>query len=73
MCFEIIKRIDAENPNWEDLDSEQVNIIDNFIGILHDISRRLRDRELFANREQTLLYFAKKTFQQLQPNLCLPL
>ena len=53
MCFEIIKRIDAENPNWEDEDSEQVKIIDNSIGILHNISRRLRDRELFANREQT--------------------
>ena len=60
MCFEIIKRIDAENPNWEDEDSEQVKIIDNSIGILHNISRRLRDRELFGNREQTFLYFAKK-------------
>ena len=62
MCFEIIKRIDAENPSWEkeDEDSELVTIIDNSIGILHNISRRLRDRELFANREQTLLYFAKK-------------
>ena len=54
MCF------DAENPNWEDEDSEKVKIIDNSIGILHNISRWLRDRELFANREQTLLYFAKK-------------
>ena len=54
MCF------DAENPNWENEDSEQVKIIDNSIGILHNISRWLRDRELFANREQTLLYFAKK-------------
>ena len=62
MCFEIIKRIDAENPSWEeeDEDSELVTIIDNSIGILHNISRRLRDRQLFANREQTLLYFAKK-------------
>ena len=62
MCFEIIKRTDAENPSWEkkDEDSELVTIIDNSIGILHNISRRLRDRELFANREQTLLYFAKK-------------
>ena len=62
MCFEIIKQIDAENSNWEeeDEDSELVTIIDNSIGILHNISRRLRDRELFANREQTLLYFAKK-------------
>ena len=62
MCFEIVKQIDAENSNWEeeDEDSELVTIIDNSIGILHNISRRLRDRKLFANREQTLLYFAKK-------------
>ena len=62
MCFEIVKQIDAENSNWEeeDEDSELVTIIDNSIGILHNISRRLRGRELFANREQTLLYFAKK-------------
>ena len=62
MCFEIVKQIDAENSNWEeeDEDSELVTIIDSSIGILHNISRRLRDRELFANREQTLLYFAKK-------------
>ena len=62
MCFEIVKQIDAENSNWEEEDeeSELVTIIDNSIGILHNISRRLRDRELFANREQTLLYFAKK-------------
>ena len=62
MCFEIVIQIDAENSNWEeeDEDSELVTIIDNSIGILHNISRRLRDRELFANREQTLLYFAKK-------------
>ena len=62
MCFEIVKQIDAENSNWEeeDEDSELVTIIDNSIGILHNISRRLRDRELFANREHTLLYFAKK-------------
>ena len=62
MCFEIVKQIDAENSNWEeeDEDSELVTIIDKSIGILHNISRRLRDRELFANREQTLLYFAKK-------------
>ena len=62
MCFEIVKQIDAENSNWEeeDEDSELVTIIDVSIGILHNISRRLRDRELFANREQTLLYFAKK-------------
>ena len=62
MCFEIVKQIDAENSNWEeeDEDSQLVTIIDNSIGILYNISRRLRDRELFANREQTLLNFAKK-------------
>ena len=60
MCFEIIKRIDAENSNWEEEDSRLIAIIDSSVGILHNISRRLRDRELFANREQTLLYFAKK-------------
>ena len=60
MCFEIVKQIDAENPNWEDEDSKLVPIIQSSLGILHNISRRLRDRELFANREQTLLYFAKK-------------
>ena len=60
MCFENAKQIDAENPSWEDEDSQLVPIIQGFLGILHNISRRLRDRELFANREQTLLYFAKK-------------
>ena len=66
MCFENIKRIDAEKPNWEENDkvSEVATIIFNSIGILHNILRRLRDRELFANREQmqTLLNFAKKKF-----------
>ena len=60
MCFEIIKRIDAENSNWEEKDSRLFAIIDCSLGILHNISRRLSDRELFANRERTLLYFAKK-------------
>ena len=62
MCFGIIKHIDAANSNWEEEheDSRQlVAIIENSIGILHNISRRLRNRELFANREQTLLHFAK--------------
>ena len=61
MLLENIKRIDAENSNWkdEDEDSEPVTIIDTCIGILHNISRRLRDRELFANSEETLLRFAK--------------
>ena len=62
MCFGIIKHIDAANSNWEEEheDSRQLlAIIENSIGILHNISRRLRNRELFANREQTLLHFAK--------------
>ena len=60
MCFEIAKQIDAENPNWEEENWKLVAIIQSFLGILHNILRRLRHRELFANREQTLLYFAKK-------------
>ena len=60
MCFEIAKQIDAENPNWEEENWKLVATIQSFLGILHNILRRLRDRELFANREQTLLYFAKK-------------
>ena len=60
ICFEIAKQIDAENPNWEEENWKLVATIQSFLGILHNILRRLRDRELFANREQTLLYFAKK-------------
>ena len=60
MCFEIVKQIDTENPNWEEENWKLVAIIQSFLGILYNISRRLSDRELFANREQTLLYFAKK-------------
>ena len=65
MCFENAKQIDAENPNWEDEDSQLVPIIQSFLGILHNISWRLRDRKLFANREQTLLHFAKKKDRQI--------
>ena len=67
MCFEIVKQIDAENSNWEeeDEDSELVSIIESSLGILYNISRRLRDRELFANREQTLLDFAKKKTEEI--------
>ena len=63
MCFENIQRIDAENPNWEEV-SELKAIIFYSLVILHNILWRLRDRELFANREQmqTLLNFAKKKF-----------
>ena len=61
MCLENIQRIDAEIPNWqnEDEDSESVQIMDSCTGILHNISRRLRDPEMFANSEETLLHFAK--------------
>ena len=67
MCLENIKRIDAENYNWEEEneDSEKIRIIDHCLGILHNISRRLRNRELFANSEQTLLYFAKKKIKTI--------
>ena len=61
MCFENAKQLDAANSNWEEEHSrELVMIIEVSIAILHNISRRLRNCELFANREQTLLYFAKK-------------
>ncbi|KAL9981622.1 hypothetical protein ACROYT_G010348 [Oculina patagonica] len=61
MCLENIIRIDRENDNWQDGDeeSEPLQLIDTCLGILHNISRRLRDRELFVNSEKTLLYFAK--------------
>ena len=62
MCFEIIKQIDAAHSNWEEEheDSRQLvaAIIKSAIAILHNISRRLRNRELFADREETLV--AKK-------------
>ncbi|KAJ7387414.1 Vacuolar protein sorting-associated protein 33A [Desmophyllum pertusum] len=61
MCLENITRIDRENYNWEsgDDDSEPFQIIETCLGILHNISRRLKDRDLFVNSEETLLYFAK--------------
>ena len=65
MCFENAEQIDAENPNWEDDHPNLVQIIRSSIGILHNISRRLRDRELFANREETLLDFANKKDRQI--------
>ena len=60
MCLENIQRVDAE-LEWEneDEESEAVQIIDSCIGILHNISRRLRDPELFSNCEGILLRFAK--------------
>ena len=60
MCFENAEQIDAENSKREEENGKLVTILKSFLGILHNISRRLRDRELFANREQTLLHFARK-------------
>ena len=61
MCLENIVRLDRENDNWQygDEDAEPLQLIDTCLGILHNISRRLRDRELFTDSEKTLLYFAK--------------
>ena len=61
MCLENIIRLDKENENWQngDEESEPLQLIDTCLGILHNISRRLRDRDLFANSDKTLLYFAK--------------
>ena len=60
MCFENAEQIDAENSKREEENGKLVTILRSFLGILHNISRRIRDRELFANREQTLLHFARK-------------
>ena len=65
MCLENITRIDAENPNWEQNNGKLVELTALFTAILHNISRRLRDRELFANSEKTLLYFAKKKVAEI--------
>ena len=61
MCLENIIRLDKENGKWQngDEESEQLRVIETCLAILHNISRRLRDRELFANSEKTLPYFAK--------------
>ncbi|KAJ7387417.1 hypothetical protein OS493_004412 [Desmophyllum pertusum] len=64
MCLENITRLDKENYNWESGndesdESEPFQLIEVCVGILHNISRRLRDRDLFADSEETLLYFAK--------------
>ena len=65
MCFEIAEQIVAEHPNWEEANWKLVSIIESSLAILYNISRRLRDRELFANRERTLLYFAKKKNEEI--------
>jgi len=61
MCLENIVRLDRENDNWQSGDHESgpLKFIHTCLGILHNISRRLRDRELFADSEKTLFHFAK--------------
>ena len=61
MCLENIQRVDAEVPEWdnEDEESKEFHIIDSCVGILHNISRQLRDPELFSNSEGILVRFAK--------------
>jgi len=56
MCLEHIVRLDRENDNWQsgDDESEPLQLIDICLGILYNISHRLRDRELFADSEETL-------------------
>ena len=60
MCLENIVRLDRENDNWQSGEKEEASeLIKICLGILHNISRRLRDRELFVDSEETLLHFAK--------------
>ena len=77
MCFEIIKQIDDAHFNWEEEheDSRQLAaaIIKSAIAILHNISRRLRNRELFADREETLVDFAKKKVRTIAASSLLTL
>ena len=77
MCFEIIKQIDDVHSNWEEEheDSRQLaaGIIKSAIAILHNISRRLRNRELFADREETLVDFAKKKVRTIAASSLLTL
>ena len=56
-----IVRLDRENYNWYSGDEEStpLRLINSCLSILHNISRRLRDRDLFADSDETLLYFAK--------------
>ena len=69
MCLENIVRLDRENYNWEsgDKESKPLQLIGHCLAILHNISRRLRDRELFPDSEKTLLYFAKVKNTQVAP------
>ncbi|KAJ7387415.1 hypothetical protein OS493_004410 [Desmophyllum pertusum] len=59
MCLENITRIDRENYNWESGYDGAFQLIETCLSILHNISRRLKDRDLFVNSDETLLYFAK--------------
>ena len=65
MCLENIQRVDAEVPEWDnrpdnqDEELKELHIIDTCLGILHNISRRLKDPELFSNSEEILVRFAK--------------
>ena len=62
MCLENLDRLDSEYDNWQsgDEESEPLRLIKFSIGILHNISRQLRDRDFFPpSSEKTLLYFAK--------------
>ena len=75
LCLENIVRLDRENDNWQsgDDESEPLQLIFACLAILHNISRRLRDRELFVDSETTLLYFAtvKRTKIAAMALLCL--
>ena len=75
MCLENVKRIDAENLNWEegDEDSEPVIIIDNCLGILYNISQRFKNRDLFANSLETLVCLAKKKVREIAAHSLLTL
>ena len=75
MCLENVKRIDAENLNWEegDEDSEPVIIIDSCLGILYNISQRFKNRDLFANSLETLLCLAKKKVREIAAHSLLTL
>ena len=62
MCLKNVKMFDDENANWENGNEDSagtVLMIYRCVGIVHNIARRLRDREFFANYEETLLSFAK--------------
>ena len=62
MCLKNVKMFDDQNANWENGNEDSVCtvlIIYRCVGIVHNIARRLRDREFFANCEETLLSFAK--------------